>query len=220
MLRLLTALLLAANLVFGAWTLGWLDGIVGVRARGDREPERLARQVHPELVRILGSPSTAQAGSTEALTSQCLQAGPFDDAGIAAAEAVLGTTMPSGAWVRLTTEQPARWMLYMGRYASREVLQRKEQELAQIQVAFDEVSSPGHLEPGLSLGRFTDRNAATAALAKVAQLGVQARVVELPSNRTQHMLRVEHAEPDQVRKLVALKLGAQTKGFSACGRPS
>ena len=133
----------------------------------------------------------------------------------------LGTALPSGAWVRLTTAQPARWMVYMGRYPSREALQNKEQELARIQVAYDEVTGPPNLGLGLSLGRFTDRNAANAALARIDQRGVQtARVVELPAGGTQHVLRVERAEPDQVTKLVGLKLGTQAKGFGVCGRPS
>ena len=38
-------LLLLANLGFFAWTQGWLDSVVSARARGDREPERLAREL-------------------------------------------------------------------------------------------------------------------------------------------------------------------------------
>ncbi len=53
MLRLLVFLLVLANAAFLAWSLGWLDDLTGVRARGDREPERLARQVRPESIRIL-----------------------------------------------------------------------------------------------------------------------------------------------------------------------
>lgn len=50
MLRLLTVLLVAANLLYFGWTLGWLDAVVGIPATGDREPDRVARQVRPELV--------------------------------------------------------------------------------------------------------------------------------------------------------------------------
>jgi hypothetical protein len=53
MLRLLVVGLALANAVFLAWSLGWLDDLTGQRARGDREPERLARQVRPESIRIL-----------------------------------------------------------------------------------------------------------------------------------------------------------------------
>lgn len=53
MLRALIVALLLANLVFFCWTRGWLDGVTGARATGDREPERLQHQFRPESVRIL-----------------------------------------------------------------------------------------------------------------------------------------------------------------------
>ena len=45
MLRLFVLLLVLGNAVFLAWTQGWLDDVTGVRASGDREPERSARWV-------------------------------------------------------------------------------------------------------------------------------------------------------------------------------
>jgi hypothetical protein len=63
MLRLLVLLLVAANLAFLAWSHGWLDDVVGVRATGDREPERLQRQVRPETIRVLQGGSPARAGT-------------------------------------------------------------------------------------------------------------------------------------------------------------
>jgi hypothetical protein len=51
-LRAIVVVLLAVNVGFWAWTQGWLDMVVGVPARGDREPERLGLQIAPELVRV------------------------------------------------------------------------------------------------------------------------------------------------------------------------
>ena len=53
MLRLAVLVLLLANLLFFAWSRGWLEGLVPVSPQGDREPERAGRQVRPELVRVL-----------------------------------------------------------------------------------------------------------------------------------------------------------------------
>jgi hypothetical protein len=53
MLRALVVVLLLANLAFFAWTQGWIDDFAGVRARGDREPERIDLQVQPERVQLL-----------------------------------------------------------------------------------------------------------------------------------------------------------------------
>ena len=79
MLRALVVALLLVNLAFFAWTQGWLDSVTGVRAIGDREPERLARQVLPESVRILSAGSSAAEESAPP-TLSCMEAGPLTDA--------------------------------------------------------------------------------------------------------------------------------------------
>lgn len=64
MLRLLVLLLAFGNLAFLAWSSGWLDDVVGVRAIGDREPERLQRQVRPETIRVLPGATGARTGAS------------------------------------------------------------------------------------------------------------------------------------------------------------
>jgi hypothetical protein len=72
MLRAVVAVLLLANAVFWVWSQGWLDDVVGVRSTGDREPQRLAQQLRPEIVRVLPADfadavltrPTASAGAT------------------------------------------------------------------------------------------------------------------------------------------------------------
>ena len=90
------AALVAANLLFFGYTRGWFDGVLGLHSLGDREPERLARQVRPESVRILsaGAPASAATG--------CYEAGPFAGDEAAAAEAVLKAALPADSW----TDEP------------------------------------------------------------------------------------------------------------------
>ena len=222
MLRSIVALLLVANLAFFAWSQGWLDNLMGVRAGGDREPERLAHQVRPETVRILTVQAVEAAASAAEAGMACLEAGPFDTEHVQAAESALATTLPAGSWVRRTTEQPARWIIYMGRYPNREAELRKEQELERLKVPFEELANvPAALDPGLSLGRFDDRDAAEAALLQLSQRGVQTgRVIELAKPAPQHMLRVERADPEFAQKVTGLKLDALgNKGFAPCAKP-
>ena len=61
MLRALLALLIVANLLFFAFSRGALDGLLGLRALGDREPERLANQVRPQTIRLLPIGGAASA---------------------------------------------------------------------------------------------------------------------------------------------------------------
>ena len=220
-MRLIVAALLIANLAFYAWTLGWLDDVVGVRAEGEREPERLARQVHPELIRTLSPAEAAAAsGAVSGLTggtpgrqegetsTDCLQAGPFTPAEIVPAEAALVAALPTPAVARyasLRSEQPGVWLVYLGRFANLDAVRQKEEELGRIHVAYEELLEPSELAPGLSLGRYDSRTAAEAGLARLVQRGLRTgRVAQLMPPGVVHNLRVEHADAALEAQLTAL----------------
>ena len=212
MLRALVVVLLLANLTFFAWTQGWLDAVVGARAIGDREPERLLRQVRPETVRIL--PANEVAAGAPA----CLEAGPFSDADLAAAQAAAQAALPNGSWVTVKTDQPGSWIVYLGKYANREAMGKKEDELKRRNLPYEETLDPA-LAPGLSLGRFDDRAAATRALDQFAQQGIRAaRVAELVAASGSHVLRVEKADVALAAQLGTLKADALGTGFAACAK--
>jgi hypothetical protein len=219
MLRALVLLLALANVGFYAWTQGWLDGVVGVRATGDREPERLARQVRPESVRIL-PPAAAAAASTPASTPPvlaCLEAGPFSTTEFSAAQAAFQAAVAHEHWADVKVEQPGSWMVFMGKYPNHDALAKKEEELRRRKVDFDEVTAPADLDPGLSLGRFDQRPAADAALAELGRQGIHtARIIELKPASSAHLLRVDQADPVLAGKLAALKVDALGKGFAPC----
>lgn len=222
MLRALIVALLLANLAFFAWTQGWLDSVVGVRSIGDREPERLLRQVRPELIRILPADAASGAASEPASTAlACFEAGPFTDAEISAAQAAVQTALPAGSWAAVKTEQPGTWLVYMGRYADREALTKKEDELKRRKAVYEEINAPPALAPGLSLGRFEQRAAAATALEQFTQQGIRtARVVELAPASNRHVLRVEKADTALATQLATLKADALGKGFAACAKPA
>jgi hypothetical protein len=217
-LRFFVGLLLLANIAFYVWSQGWVDGLVGIKARGDREPERLAKQVRPESVRILTPQAVAAAASAAESSLACLEAGPFDENTVAAAESTLRSVLPPGSWTRTTHQTPARWIIYMGRYGNREAQQKKEQELSRLKVPFEEVNSPPALDPGLSLGNFTSREAADAALQRLGDRGIHTgKVQEMAKASVQHMLRVARADAEMSAKVSALRgeaLGG--RGFAAC----
>jgi hypothetical protein len=220
-MRLLVALLLLANLVFLAWSQGWLDELSGIPADGDREPERLARQVRPETVRVLTPQAVAAAASAADARRVCLEAGPFDAPSLLAAESALSTTLPGGSWSRHAVDTGARWAVVMGRFPNREAQLRKEQELTRLRVPFEPLRGVPDLEPALALGRYAQREAAEAALAQLTQRGIQtARVAELPAPPASVMLRVERADPDLAAKVSGLRLDALGKGFTPCARSS
>ena len=208
-----------ANLGFYVWTQGWIDTVVGVRARGDREPERLLRQVRPETVVILPA-SIASASAASAASLACLEAGPFNLAEVSGAEAALRTAtppLPDGRWTRVTIDKPGSWLIYMGKYAGPEAMIRKEEELKRREVPYEEINSPAALDPGLSLGHFDNRASAVKALSDFTRQGIRtARVVELTAPVSVHMMRVDQADAALAGQLSALKADAIGKGFAPC----
>lgn len=219
MLRLLLLALILANLGFYSWTQGWLDGMVGARAIGDREPERLARQVRPETVQILPPEGAA---SNLSGTTACLEAGPFNATELAAANAALKLALPNaadGSWAEVKIDTPGTWIVYMGKFVDTEGLAKKEQELKRLKLDFELVRAPPALDRGLSLGRFDVRAAADTALERFTQQGVRtARVVELAAPGSATVLRAARADEALAAQLLALKAAGLGKGFVACAK--
>jgi hypothetical protein len=237
MLRLLALLLLLVNLTFWAWTRGALDDVVGPLSKAEREPERLAAQVHPEWVKVLppkaasaaiakagveaAAEAAAEAASAAAVEAPlaCVEAGPFAAPEIAAAESVLrGAGLAAGSWTAEKVERNGSYMVYMGKYADRETLLRKVDELHRIKVDADVLSNWAEMQPGLSLGRYSDRGGADAALARLVARGVRnARVVVQTPQVNGTLLRVSKADPSLRDKLATLRFaGAAERVFAAC----
>jgi hypothetical protein len=108
---------------------------------------------------------------------ECLQAGPFDDPQAAGLRQALDS-WPAGSWTLEAAVEPARWIVYMGKYQTAENVSRKKAELRQLGISFEALSNPA-LEPGLSLGGFATQAAATQQLEALAQRGVHtAKVVQ------------------------------------------
>jgi len=278
MLRALVALLLLANAVFWVWSQGWLDDVVGIRSTGEREPQRLAQQVRPEIVRVLpgagpavpGTPAAASASAPDAgsaaqqppargddgaapptaaadatpnpaatarapwveaaaapapassapplVDTQCLEAGPFTaNEAAAAMAAIKRAALPSGTVRDLTGPAPNTWIIYMGRFTDPEKMAEKQSQLNRISgMKYERVRGIPELEPGLSLGRFTDRASAQTALDDWNTRGVRtARVVALPPSTT-HRLRAEGLDAATRQRLSELKAPALRDGFQPC----
>ena len=113
MLRFLAVLLVAGNLLFFGFTSGWFDGVLGMHALGDREPERLAAQVRPQSIVLMQMPAAAGASAATggisyetAKATGCLEAGPIAAADATLAEAALRGILPPGAWIDTRGEAP------------------------------------------------------------------------------------------------------------------
>jgi hypothetical protein len=190
MLRLVVLLLLLANGGYFAWSQGLLRSW-GLAPVQQSEPQRLQQQIRPEALRLL-SADEARRIETSAPPAvrapECLQAGLFDEKQVAALRPSLEPLLPPGSWQLEEVVEPARWIIYMGKYPNAEAVNKKKAELRQIGVSFEGLSNAA-MEPGLSLGGFTSQAAAQQQLDRLAQRGVRtARVAqERPEVRGQSL---------------------------------
>lgn len=219
MLRLLVLALLLANVGFYAWTQGLLARY-GFAPAVHAEPERLARQLRPQAMRLIGAAETRQPeGATSmasATSAECLQAGLFTDEQARLLRTRLQASLPPDSWSLGSSVEPARWIVYMGKFTNEEILATKRSELRRLGVAFELLGSAA-LGPGLSLGQFGSRPDAESALARITRQGVRsARVVlERPEVRGE-LLTLPAVDAPLRKQLEALKPQLAGKSLQAC----
>jgi hypothetical protein len=229
MLRALVAALVLANVLFFAWARGWLEPVWPAPHSGEREPARLAAQLHPERVVVLpaSAASVAITAAREAALA-CLEAGPIGEADIAVAESALAAAhLADGQWLREAAPLPPLWLVYAARSADASLTQARAQLLERLKISVTPLEAPPELAGGLLLSRHATREAAEAALATVAA-GIAAtetrplrylRVASLPAPPAQFWLRVPRAGSVQQDQLKALPPALLAGGFKACRPP-
>ncbi|MCD2512294.1 SPOR domain-containing protein [Comamonas endophytica] len=238
MLRIALLILLLANAGYFAWSQGALASL-GWAPTQHSEPERLRQQLQPEALQLLPPASTAEtvAAATPAPAvaaeptvsaepppaevqapvgpTQCLQAGIYDDNAADTLRRALLLQVPEGSWNLAPITQPGRWMVYMGKFADSQALEKKRAELVARKLDHDRAG--GALEPGLSLGRFSSEEAATRELTQLVRQGVRsARVVQERPDRHGFILRLPAATPSLRAQVEALPAFGG-KALRGCG---
>ncbi|MES2243092.1 MAG: SPOR domain-containing protein [Pseudomonadota bacterium] len=229
MLRLLVLLLALANVAYFAWSQGTLAPL-GMAPSVQTEPQRLATQIRPEAIRLLtadealqieNSSSAARPGNgasaaADAAASECLQAGLFNEQQTTALRASLEKSLPAGSWQFESSAEPARWIVYMGKYANEDALAKKRSELRQLGVAFRSVNNEA-LAPGLALASFAQQAEADKELARIATKGVRtARVVQERAEARGQILKLAAVDAALRAQLDALKPQLEGKALRPC----
>jgi SPOR domain len=233
MLRWLVIALLIANLGFWAWKQPSIAQALGLPQQQDREPERLLRQIRPDAIRLVALPPAEAASSAAAAAASaaaasaapesvsfdgqaCLEAGPLSTAQIPTATRTLQQAgVAPGGWAEIRRDIPGRWVIAMGRFESREQLQRKLSELQRLQLKTTEAT--GDLAPGLILGEFSTSQAAQERLGQLKDRGVRtARVVGLAEGRVEVRLRADQLSPTALSKLRAAAAPDAALRWRAC----
>lgn len=165
-----------------------------------------------------GPPDAAPAGRPlpgaitpeAAAQASCWQAGPFN-AAQAQRLRKAAAALPSGSWeLQQASSQAPRWMIYLGEMEDELAALAQRAELQSRGLDVDR-AGPG-FEPGLSLGRYSSRDAADKALQMLsAEARVTgARVVQERVEEATFFLRAESAAEDWQERLQALPLAGRS----------
>lgn len=176
-MRLFFFLLVLANLVFFAWTQGNFSA-----SDDDREPQRLANQLHADKLRIVRE-AQAPAAKNEGLACRRV-----DGLTVADAETLKAAVETIGGEAK-TQPMPAsmRYLVLIGDLANQAAADKKAAELTRFGVTDQR---PAALEGGrheIILGSFPDEAAAREFLQGLLKRGIKSARVE---GRDQMALRV------------------------------
>lgn len=220
MLRLLVLLLALLNVGYFAWSQGMLRAY-GWAPAEQSEPQRLQQQIRPEAIRILAADEVRRietVAQTPLKPPECLQSGLFDEAQADSLRRALEGALPAGSWHVDTLVEPARWIVYMGKYPNAAALAKKRAELAKLNLQPQNLTNP-ELEPGLSLGVFETQAQAQSALAALHRRGVRtARVVQEHPEVRKSQLKIPAADDAVRARLDELKPVLADKVLRTCGK--
>lgn len=140
----------------------------------------------------------------------CWQAGPFNEEQAQHLQEAAAAALPGGSWqLQRTSDQAPRWMIYLGDMEDELALLAKRSELHARGLDVDRAGAG--FEPGLSLGRYSSREAADRALRMLsAEAGVSgARVVQERTETATYFLRAESTAADGQDQLRTLPLAGR-----------
>ena len=219
MLRLLVLLLVLANAGYYAWAHGMLAAY-GFAPVAQTEPQRVAQQIKPEALRILTPQEASLAQQTNlpsaAAATECLQVGVFNEEQTVVLRERLVSALPAGSWALESVQEPARWLVYMGKYSSPDAITKKQSELRGLGVSFEALNNAA-LEPGLSLGSFPTQAEADLALARISKKGVKtAKVVQEREELRGQRLKVASVDTELRSQLENIKPMLAGKALKSC----
>ena len=207
-MRVVVILLLLANLAFFGYTR--LD------SASDGEAIRLIEQVQPEKIKLLTPQQVAALGPTKvaALADVCLEWGPLSDADRTRALADLEPLALGKLLTQRRVESPMAFWVYLPPSPTRAEAERRASEVKARGVA-DVFVDTGPQRYSVSLGAFSDEDAAKTRLAELVQLGVaNAKLGPRQQLLTQTLLVIRDPQASvvaKVRELVAGYRGSETR---------
>ena len=129
--------------------------------------------------------------------------------------------VPKTAWNWVSDTEPERWIIYLGRFASEDALERKTAQLEKMALQFV-VLDDADLSPGISVGMFKSQAEATQELNQLNRRGLRlARVIKWMNAYKGQRVVVAAMNPDWRKPLegLGLKLSECSTSEAAGAKP-
>ncbi len=235
-MKLAFLLLVLVNVALFAWQ----HGVFGRFAESGREPERIARQVEPERIRVLSErevqvlreraaaqsraaavaapPSAANgAGIDLSVAQSCVEFGDFIGPDLSRVETALLRLGLGSRQSARTVEAPGWYLVYLPPFKTRAEADRAVAELKKSGVKDLLVLTDGPLRLGVSLGSFRDPELAKTHMASLAKLGVKtARVSDKPTAVSATRLQMRELDAEAAQQLGAIAKEFPSQSVRAC----
>ena len=235
-MKLAFLLLLLLNVALFAWQ----QGAFGHFAESGREPERIARQLQPDRIRVLSEKDVQElrerasqarvanaaaptpAAPTPAapdlsLPQACVEFGDFQASDVARVEAALLQLGLGSRQTARPVEVPGWYMVYVPPFKTRPEAERAAGEIAKRGVKDLLVLGEGPLKLGISLGSFRDPELARAHAAAIEKLGVQnVRVSDKPSPVTATRYQLRELDVAAAQQLASIRKEFPAQSIRPC----
>jgi SPOR domain len=229
-MKLVFLLLVLVNVGLFAWQ----HGVFGRYTEPGREPERIARQIEPERIRVLSEKdvqalreraSLAKAAAAVATPAvpdlgqpqACVDFGDFPGGDVARVEAaLLGLGLGSRQTAR-PVEVPGFYMVYVPPYKTRAEAERAATDLVRRGLKDVVVLTDGPQRLGISLGLFRDPELAKAHLASVDKLGVKTvRMTDKPTTAIATRYQLRELDATTARQLAEIRKEFPAQSIRPC----
>jgi cell division protein FtsN len=232
-LKLVFLLLIAINLALYAWQ----RGAFGTLPESGREPERVARQVEPERIRVLtpeqtkglreaaraAAPRSAANGPLDvAVGAPCVEFGDFSEAQAGRVRPRLDVLGLSDRLEVRSVEAAGWYMVYVPPFKTRAEADRAAEQLRDLGVReFLVIGDNSPMRFGIALGSFRDQDLANRHLADLQKRGVKAaRVADKASTVTATRYVIRPVDPVLAAALQELQREFNAGRLVVCGEAS
>jgi len=214
-------LLLLANLALFAWQ----QGALGPATESGREPQRLARQVAAEKIRVLSPDQVAalRGGSKAAgngnANPACFEFGDFDEASLARVQARLAALALGDRLRARRVDVPGGFVVFVPSPGSRAEAERLAQELRSRGVRDLLVMGPGSPMPNaILLGSFREAELAQRHQAELTRRGISGvRTAERAASAEATRFEIRGVDTALAQQLAELQKEFPQSQLGACG---